>query len=56
MGDRELWERMLRAWIGVNGMLKDSRITRELTYNEAVIMKLVYDQYQADGIGCTAVR
>ncbi|MCI8739141.1 MAG: hypothetical protein HFG10_03400 [Oscillibacter sp.] len=55
MGDRELWERMLRAWIGVNGMLKDSRITRELTYNEAVIMKLVYDQYQADGIGCTAV-
>lgn len=51
----ELYERLLEAWIEVNGMLKDSRITRDLTYNEAIVMKLVYDQYRSDGTGRTAV-
>lgn len=51
----ELCERMLEAWIEVNGMLKDSRITRNLTYNEAIVMKLVYDQYRSDGTGRVAV-
>ncbi len=50
-----LEERMLNAWIGARGMLKDSKITRNLTYNEAVVMKLVYDQYRRDGVGRTAV-
>lgn len=51
MGGDDLRERLLTAWIGINGMFKDSRMTRELTYNEAVVMKLVYDQYRADGLG-----
>lgn len=51
----ELCERMLGAWIEVNGMLKDSRITQGLTYNEAVVMKLVYDQYRTDGTGRVTV-
>lgn len=51
----ELCERMLGAWIEVNGMLKDSRITQGLTYNEAVVMKQVYDQYRSDGTGRVAV-
>ena len=54
--DREvLEERLLEAWIGARGMLKDSRITKTMTYNEAVVMKLVYDQYRRDGVGRTAV-
>lgn len=56
MENEALLERMLRAWIGINGLLKNSRITRELTYNEAVVMKLVYDQYRSDRTGRTAVR
>lgn len=56
MEDEALLERVLRAWVGASGMLKSSRITRELTYNEAVVMKLVYEQYRADGEGRTAVR
>lgn len=56
MENEALLERMLRAWIGVSGLLKSSRITRELTYNEAIVMKLVYDQYKTDGTGRTAVR
>ncbi len=53
---KELPEQLLEAWIGVNGMLKDSRITSKLTYNEAVVMKLVYSHYKEDGIGRTAVQ
>lgn len=56
MEDEALLERVLRAWVGASGMLKSSRVTRELTYNEAVVMKLVYEQYRADGEGCTAVK
>lgn len=55
MEREELQERLLAAWIGVSGMLKASRITEELTYNEAVVMKIVYDRYREDGVGRTAV-
>lgn len=51
-----LREALLGAWIGLNGRLKDSQVTRDLTYNEAVVMKLVYDRYRVDGEGRTAVR
>ena len=51
-----LEENMLGAWIGARGMLKDSKITKNLTYNEAVVMKIVYDQYRQDGVGRTPVQ
>lgn len=53
MGDEVLQERLLGAWIGLNGMLKSTRLTARLTYNEAIVMKIVYDQYQEDGVGRT---
>lgn len=56
MWNEDIRERLLTAWIGINSLFKDSRMTRELTYNEAIVMKLVYDQYRADGEGRTAVR
>lgn len=56
MEKEKLPEELVSAWIGLNGLLKDSRVTREMTYNEAVVMKLVYDQYRADGVGRTAVK
>lgn len=56
MLDDDIREQLLTAWIDINSFFKDSRMTRELTYNEAVVMKLVYDQYRADGKGRTAVR
>lgn len=55
MEDRALQERLLGAWIGLNGMLKSSRATTQLTYNEAIVMKIVYGQYQEDGVGRTPV-
>ena len=50
-----LEENMLDAWIGARGMLKNSKITKSMTYNEAMVMKIVYDQYRQDGVGRTAV-
>lgn len=54
--DEDLRERLLNAWIGLNGYLKDSRVTQTMTYNEAVTMKLVLDQYRQDGVGRTPVQ
>ena len=54
--ESELRERMLTAWTDISGYLKNSRMTQGITYNEAVTMKLVYEQYQKDGIGLTPVQ
>ncbi len=54
--DEDLRERLLNAWIGLNGYLKDSRVTQAMTYNEAVTMKLVLDQCRQDGVGRTPVQ
>lgn len=52
----QLREQLLTAWIGINGILKDSKMTQSLTYNEAIVMNLVYRRYRADGVGRTAIR
>ncbi|MBD5094883.1 MAG: winged helix-turn-helix transcriptional regulator [Subdoligranulum sp.] len=54
--ESELRERMLTAWTDISGYLKNSRMTQGITYNEAVTMKLVYEQYQKDGVGLTPVQ
>lgn len=54
--EEDLREGMLNAWIGLNGFLKDSRMTQTLTYNESVIMKLALDQYRQDGVGRVPVQ
>lgn len=56
MDEADLRERLLSAWIGINGIFKDSRMTRDLTYNEAVVMKLVYDQYRVDDLGRVSMQ
>lgn len=42
-----LEEQLLSAWINLNGILKDSLMTQGLTYNEAIVMNLVYSDFQA---------
>lgn len=56
MDSEELRERVLDGWIELNSRLKDSRMTQSLTYNEAVVMKRVYDRYRADGVGRTSMQ
>ena len=56
MQDRRLQEDILGAWIGLNGMLKNSRVTKDMSYNEAIVMRIVMKQYETDGIGKTPVK
>ena len=47
---------LLQAWVQLSGMLKNSRFTKELPYNEAIIMLLLYEQFQSDGVGIISVK
>lgn len=55
MEDEVLQEQMLSAWIGLNALLKDTRVTKSMSYNEAIVMHVVLENYQKDGIGLTPV-
>ncbi len=48
---QDLDEQLLDAWIKINGTLKDTRTSKDLPYNQAIILKFLYDQYKIDGIG-----
>lgn len=56
MPDDLLEEQVLRAWVALNGTLKDSQMTKGLTYNEAIVMLLILEQYRRDGVGRTSVQ
>jgi len=56
LSDDLLEEQILRSWVTLNGTLKDSQMTKGLTYNEAIVMLLILEQYRQDGIGRTSVQ
>ena len=47
---------LLRAWVKLSGILKNSRITKGLMYNEATVMLLLYNRYCEDGEGIISVK
>lgn len=47
---------LLRSWVQLSGILKNSRFTKDLSYNEAIIMLMLYEKYQHDGIGILSVK
>ena len=47
---------LLRAWVQLSGILKSSRFTKELPYNEAIVMLMLYEKYQYDGRGILSVK
>ena len=49
-------EQLLSAWVKLTGFIKNSRITKGLAYNEAVIMMLLYNRYREDGIGSVSIK
>ncbi len=44
MKDTELNEALIVAWIRLTGILKNTRITQGMIYNEAIVMNLVYNR------------
>lgn len=53
---RELKEDVILSWIRLTGMLKNTRLTRGMIYNEATIMLLVTRKYREDGEGLVSFK
>ena len=51
-----LEERIITAWVKLTGVLKNTRITQEMIYNEAIVMNLVYSKYREDGVGLVSFK
>lgn len=51
-----LEERIITAWVKLTGVLKNTRITQGMIYNEAIVMNLVYNKYLQDGEGLTSFK
>lgn len=49
-------EKLLTAWIKLSGMVKNSRITKGLMYNEAVVMHYLHERYLADRKGIVSIK
>ncbi len=49
-------ESVLNAWITLSGIIKNSRMTRGLMYNEAIVMNILYSRFCQDGEGVVAVK
>lgn len=47
---------LLRAWVQLSGILKNSRFTKGLPYNEAIVMLLLYERYCLDGEGVLSIK
>ncbi len=46
-----LVEDIIASWVRLTGVLKNTRLTDGLLYNEAIIMNIVYRKYKEDGVG-----
>ena len=49
-------ENLLSAWVSLSGILKNTRITKGLMYNEATVMLMLYKRYCEDGVGLVSVK
>ncbi len=49
-------EQMIHSWVKLSGILKNTRITKGLMYNEAIVMLLVYNRYCEDGVGKISIK
>lgn len=56
MSENNQAENLLQAWITLSGIIKNSRITTGLMYNEAIVMNILYNHYCNDGEGVVSVK
>ena len=47
---------LIGSWVKLSGIIKNSRITTGLKYNEAIVMLSIYSRYLADGEGFPSVQ
>ena len=51
-----LQNKLILSWVKLSGLIKNSRITTGLKYNEAIVMLSIYSRYLIDGEGFTSVQ
>ena len=56
MADIKKSEELINAWVKLSAIVKNSRITKGLMYNEAIVMLILYERYQKDGKGVISIK
>ena len=54
--DQTLEEQVISAWVRLTGLLKNTRITKGMVYNEAIVMLVAYNRYREDGVGMVSFK
>lgn len=47
---------LISSWVRLSGILKNNRMTKDLKYNQSIIMLSIYKRYIVDGVGLTSVK
>lgn len=53
---KQLNEDLIVAWVRLTAVLKTSRITQGMNYNEAIVMMLCYNRYRERGDGVISFK
>ena len=56
MNNTEKCENLIKSWVKLSAIVKNSRITKGLVYNEAIVMLHVYERYREDGEGIISIK
>ena len=51
-----LEEQLITAWVRLTGIFKNTRITKGMVYNEAIVMLVAYNRYREDGKGLVSFK
>ena len=51
-----LEENIIASWVRLTGVLKNTRLTDGLQYNEAIIMNIIYRKFREDGKGVVSFK
>ena len=54
--EENLEERLIAAWVTLTGVLKNTRMTQGMVYNEAIVMLVAYNRYREDGKGLVSFK
>lgn len=49
-------EALISSWVSLTAILKNTRITQGMNYNEAIVMMTCYHRFREDGIGEVSFR
>lgn len=51
-----LQEDVIASWVRLTGILKNTRLTQGMIYNEAIVMLIVNRKYEEDGVGLVSFK